>query len=312
MATNTYATLTEEQSTFYDKVLLKRLLPNLVFAKYGQTREIPKNTGDKINFRRFDSLNANTTALTEGVTPTGKDLSVSKVEATLKQYGDFVEVSDKITLMGIDPVLTETSELLGEQAGNTIDTVIRDIVSVGTNVQYAGGKTSTETVTATDVLTLNEVAKAVRTLRAKNAKPYDGTYFIGIISPETAFDLMYTVDAKGNNLWQDVSKYSSATQIFEGEIGKMAGVRFIETSNIKTGTGASSCKVFMNMIIGKDAYGTVNFNGNNKPKVIVKALGSAGSSDPLDQRCTAGWKAFSTAARLNELAMIRIESSATQ
>ena len=306
MATQTLNTLTNENKTFYERVLLERLVPNLMFAKYGQKKAIPGHEGDKVNFRRFNSLEPATTPLTEGVTPNGSSLDISTVNATAQQYGDFVEIADKLDIAGIDPVLTETAEILGEAAALTVDTIVRDVVCAGTNVQYAGGKASASAVAATDVLTHEEVMKAVRTLRSANAKPLEGGYFIGIVDPAVAYDLMQ--DA----LWQDVSKYNGGEAIMKGEIGKLGGVRFVETTNVATSTtGASGATLHACMIIGKDAYGVVDIEGGATPKMIIKDFGSAGSADPLDQRATAGYKLFFTAARLQELAMVRIECGAT-
>lgn len=303
--TQTYASLTAEQKTFYDRALLTRLTPSLVFQKFGQKRPIPKHEGDTINFRKFNSLAAATTALTEGTTPDGKSLNITTVTATAGQYGDFVQLSDKLDMVGIDPVVSETSAVLGEQAGLTIDTVVRDKVVSGTNVQYAGGKTSTDTLTATDVISYAEIKKAVRTLRKANAKPVQGGYFIGIVDPATAYDLT------NDTMWQDVSKYNGGENIMKGEIGKLGGVRFIETTNMPTKTGASSAEVHVCMIIGADAYGVCDVEGASKPSIIVKEAGSAGTADPLNQRSTVGWKTLFAVARLEELAMIRIECGVT-
>ena len=309
MATQTYQSLTAEQKTFYDRTLLERLLPNLYYQKYGQKKSAPKNEGDTVNFRKFNSLAAATTALTEGVTPSGNSLSITSITATVAQYGDFVEISDKLDLAGIDPVLTETAEILGEQAAMTIDTVVRDEVTAGTNVFYGGDATKTSEVAAEDVITADLVKKAVRALRNANAKPMEGPYFIGLVSPTVAYDLM------NDTLWEDVSKYNGGTAIMKGEIGKLCGVRFIETTNnkvkAKSGAGTTAIDVHCTMIIGKDAYGVVDIEGSSKPKMIVKAHGSAGTADPLDQRATSGWKALFTAKRLNELAMVRLETAAT-
>lgn len=294
--TNTTATLPEEAQTFYDRTLLSRLLPELLFSKYGQKKPIPKNSGKTINFRRFSPLEAATTPLTEGVTPSGNTLNVDEVEATLSQYGDYVELSDVLDLTGIDPVASETSELLGEQAGLTINTVVRDIVCAGTNVQYAGGGS-----TASTVISAAEVKKAVRTLKKANAKGFEGGY-VGIVDPEIAYDLM------NDPLWLDVSKYNGGQKIMDGEIGKLGGVRFIETTETLVKEGGVHCA----MIIGKDAYGVVDLqNSANKPKIIIKPFGSSGTEDPLDQRQTQGWKAMFTAVRLNELAMVRLEVKVT-
>lgn len=298
--------MSAENKTFYDRTLLKRLKPLLVFQKYGQKRPIPKHEGGTINFRRYAALPANTTALTEGVTPAGTQMSVSTVTATPKQYGGFITVSDKLDMQGIDPNITEASELCGDQAGLSLDTVIRDVVCAGSNVHYAAG-TSRAEVAAANVLSSALLKKAVRTLRRQNVKPLEGGFYIGIIHPDTEYDLQH------DDLWVDVSKYNGGEAIVAGEIGKMCGVKFVTTTNapIFEGEGDSDADVYGTMIIGADAYGIVDIEGEGQPRIIVKDASSGGTEDPLEQRSTIAWKAFMTAVRLNELAMIRIEHGAT-
>lgn len=304
--TQTIATLTQENKTFYNKTLLARLLPNLVYQRYGQKKPMPKNEGDTVNFRKFNSLEPKTTPLTEGETPDGSALSISTLTATVKQYGDYVTISDKLDLIAIDPVITEATQLLGESAALLIDTIVRDEIIAGTNVQYAGGKAGTDSITKTDVITSTEIRKAVRTLRKNNAKPQTGKYFIGIIDPEVAFDIM------NDPLWQDISKYNGGTAIEEGEVGRIGGVRFIETTNTKVEDNSSSVPIHYTMILGKDAYGVVDIDGSVKPQTIIKPHGSAGTADPLNQRATVGYKLMFTAKRLDEFSMIRIESAASE
>ena len=306
MATSTLATLTNENKIFYEKLLLKRLLPNLVFYRYAEKKMIPKNEGTTINFRRFDALEPATTALTEGVTPTGKSVSVSKVEAALNQYGDFITTTDVIDLAAIDPVVTEMTDVLGEQAGATIDKVVSGIVTAGTNVMYANGA-ATSAVGSGNIATSTLIKKCVRTLRANNVKPYEGGYYIGIIHPNVAYDIM------NDALWEDVSKYNGGQAIVKGEVGRLAGVKFIESTYapVKSGAGAGSADVYCSMIFGKGFYAAPELDGKGKPEMIVKPLGSAGTADPLNQRASVGWKAFLTAVRLNELCGIRLESGAT-
>ncbi|MDY4191314.1 MAG: N4-gp56 family major capsid protein, partial [Oscillospiraceae bacterium] len=274
MATQTYSGISSEQKVFYERALMKRLVPNLVYTKYGQRRSAPKNEGDTVNFRRFNALEAATTALTEGVTPSGSDLSVTALTATVKQYGDFVEISDKLDMVGIDPVLSESAGVLGEQAALTIDTVVRDEVTSGTSVLYAGGKANRDALTAADVVTSADIRKAVRMLKRNNAKPMDGGFYIGIIHPDVAYDMM------SDSMWQDISKYSGGTQIMKGEIGKIHGVRFIESTNNKQVENTGKVTVHLSMIIGQVAYGVVDVAGKSKPEMIVKAAGSSGTADP--------------------------------
>ena len=303
--TQTTKLLSAENKTFYERTLLKRLTPNLVFAKYGQKKPIPSNEGGTINFRRFGSLAAATTALTEGVTPNGSQLSVSTVIAAPEQYGDFIQISDKLDMVGIDPVLTEAAEILGEAAALTVDTLVRDVVCNGTNVLFAGGAENSEDLTPSSVLTSEDVRRAVRLLKQQNAKPAEGGFYIGIVDPEVAFDL------QNDALWQDVSKYNGGEAIIKGEIGKLAGVRFVESTNVLKQETESGVMMHSCMIIGKDAYGVVDVENGSAPQMIVKPFGSAGTADPLDQRATAGYKLFMTAVRLQELAMVRVECAAS-
>lgn len=304
--TQTYGNLTAEQRTFYDRTLLSRLLPNLTFLKYGQKRPMPKNKGDNINFRRFNSLDVPANSLTEGVTPDGDNLSITAVTAAVKQEGNWVRLSDKISMVGIDPVLTEAAALMGENAAETLETRCADVIFKGTSQQFAGGAASAAAIVAGKVVNSEEIKKAVRTLRNNNAKPMEGGYYIGFCDPSVAYDL------QNDALWQDISKYNGAQNIMNGEIGRIHGVRFILTTMCPTdATTASAGTLHKTLIVGKDAYGVVDVDGSSKPEIIIKPTGSAGTEDPLNQRGSVGWKAMAVTVRLQELAMVCIQSMAS-
>ena len=304
--TQTYGNLTAEQKTFYDRTLLSRLLPNLTFLKYGQKRPMPKNEGDTINFRRFNSLDVPAASLTEGVTPDGDNLSITAVTATVAQEGNWVRLSDKISMVGIDPVLTESAALMGENAAKTLETRCADVIFKGTSQQFAGGAASAAAIAAGKVVNSEEIKKAVRTLRNNNAEPMEGGYYIGFCDPSVAYDL------QNDSLWQDISKYNGAENIMKGEIGRIHGVRFILTTMCPTdATTATAGTLHKTLIVGKDAYGVVDVNGSSKPEIIIKPTGSAGTEDPLNQRASVGWKAMAVTVRLQELAMVCIQSMAS-
>ena len=304
--TQTYGNLTAEQKTFYDRTLLSRLLPNLTFLKYGQKRPMPKNEGDTINFRRFNSLDVPAASLTEGVTPDGDNLSITAVTATVAQEGNWVRLSDKISMVGIDPVLTESAALMGENAAKTLETRCADVIFKGTSQQYAGGAASAAAIAAGKVVNSEEIKKAVRTLRNNNAEPLEGGYYIGFCDPSVAYDL------QNDSLWQDISKYNGAENIMKGEIGRIHGVRFILTTMCPTdATTATAGTLHKTLIVGKDANGVVDVNGSSKPEIIIKPTGSAGTEDPLNQRASVGWKAMAVTVRLQELAMVCIQSMAS-
>ena len=306
--------LSPEMKTYYSKYLIANAKPKLFHDQFGQKHPIPRNGGKTIEFRRYTALPKATTALTEGVTPSGRKLDVQKIESTVKQYGDYIELSDMLILTAIDNNMTQATELLGAQAGVTSDTITREIINAGTNVQYAGGVSNRKSIAATNKLSVDEVRKAVRTLRSFNAEPFSGGYFVGIISPDLEFDLM------SDEKWVVASKYGKPEQLFAGEIGRIAGVRFVSTSEAKVwkkkSTTAtedyenSNCDVHSTLIIGKDAYGVTEIEGAGLQH-IVKQLGSSGTADPLNQRATVGWKLTKTAEILSQERMVRIESAAS-
>ncbi len=296
------SSLSPEMKTFYDKDLIRNAKPVLVHNQFGQKRNIPKNGGKTIEFRRFSPLPKALTPLTEGVTPDGEQLTVTNITATVGQYGDYVALTDVIQMAAIDPVLIETNKLLGVQAGETLDRLTANVLNAGTNVQYAGGKESRSTLAEGDVLTVDDIKKAVRTLKMNKAKPINGSY-VAIIDPEVAYDLMKDKE------WIDVKTYSDPKGIYTGEIGKLYGVRFVETTEAVT-FKESSNTVHSTLVLGADAYGITSIDGGGLTN-IVKQLGSAGSADPLNQRSTSGWKAIHVAKILVEEYMVRIESLAS-
>lgn len=301
--TNASPAIDSSIQKYYDKKLLDRLVARFVHLQFGQKRPIPKNGGKTINFRKYSAFAAATSALTEGVTPAGKAISLSEKTATIAQYGDFVEVSDMLDMTHIDPVLDEVADILGEQAADTLDQIVRDIVAAGTNVQYANNATSRNTVDGTDILTVDEIRQAVRTLKNNKVQPLGDGKYVAIIHPNAVYDL------QGDDRWINANQYAGSTNIFSGEIGMIHGVRFVETTNTKifAAAGTNNADVYATMVMGMDAYGIVDVAGSAAVQNIVKPHGSAGTADPLNQRATSGWKALFTACRLTEEAIVRIE-----
>ena len=307
MADTTRTQISREVNNFYDRALLERALPFLVHNRFAQVRDIPSNSGtNTIKFRRYGSLTATTTALSEGVTPSGSQLSITDVTASIAQYGDYVTLTDVVLMETFDPILTETAEILGEQAGDSLDQLCRTVLAAGASAQYASTATTVPTVGAAMKLDRAEVKEAVRTLKGNNARPvtsminpstgYNTTplnaAFIGIVHPDTTFDLD---DATG---WIPVEKYPNKSDVMPGEVGSLAGVRFIESTNGYTTDGTLVTTVYGTLIFGQNAYAQTRISGQAL-KNIVKPLGSAGTADPLDQRTTSGWKATYVAKVLN-------------
>ena len=297
--------LSAEMKTFYDMTLIDEAQAALVHDQFGQKRPIPKNGGKTIEFRKFAALTKALTPLTEGVTPDGKGLTVSTITATVNQYGDYITQSDVLELTSLDNTILEATKLLGRQAGLTLDTIVRNVMQSGTNVTYcpkvaADGVetavTSRDALDNTSQLTVKVLQQVVAKLRAQNTPTINGKY-VAIIHPYVAYDLMRDPE------WIDAHKYAKPDNLYEGEIGEVAGIRFVQTSEAKIYAGG----VFGTLVFGEGAYGVTEITGGGL-QTIVKQKGSAGTADPLDQRSSVGWKAIKTAELLIPQYLVRVES----
>jgi len=320
MPNTTRTQIPAEVNNFYDRTLLDRAVAMFVHTRWAQVRDLPKNAGSStIKFRRYGNLTAATTPLSEGITPVGSSLSITDITATVAQYGDFITVTDVVTYESQDAVLMEAAELLGDQSGDTLDQLTRDILCASTNVIYSGsGNTARADIAAGDIIADANIATAILTLKNNKTKkvtrmiePSTGystvplnASFIGIIHPDI------TVKAKLLTGWVDVQKYPSQKDVMLGEIGAVSEIRFVETTNAKksVGAGTGSIDVYDTLIFGANAYGMSRISGEAM-KNIVKPLGSSGAADPLDQRATSGWKATYVTKILNEDFITRIVSA---
>ena len=259
-------------TTFYDRQLLESAKTRFVHAEFGQKRPIPRNNGNKVNFRRWNLFDPRTAinGLTEGETPDGQTLSQTNVEATVKQYGAYVEVTDLLDLTAYDSVINDSAELLGEEIGTVVEWVTRDAMCATTNVQYAGGAAAMSAIDSTKKLTVDEIRKAVRTLKKNKARPFadDGRtpHFVCICSPDATYDL------QSDDNWKSVSTYSNSEAIYSGEIGRLYGVVFVESTE---------AKVYEQSVYNKVKLATANtstFVLKNAPTDAEKAYLSHGGN----------------------------------
>lgn len=273
--------LSPEMKTFYDKNLIRLAEPELVHDQFGQKRPIPGGNGKTIEFRKFNALPSvpSDRILSEGITPNGQFYGVTAITATIEQYGGYITLSDMLNLTAYDNNMQEVMKLLASQAGQVSDKITRDILAEGTNVSYAGNATGrvddtgVTGLTSSDVLTIEDIKKAVRKLKRVNAKTISGDY-VAIVHPDVAYDLM------NDSEWIDANHYAGSTKIFSGEIGKMYGVRFVETTMAKIWVTTGGLPVYNTLVLGENAFGVTSIN-NGGIETIVKQLGSGGTADPL-------------------------------
>ena len=224
--------LSEEMRTYYSDYLIDNAEPNLIHDQFAQKHKIPQNGGKIIQFRKYDPLPKLTSALSEGVTPTGQSLNMGVVEATVHQYGGYVEFSDLLLLTAIDNNLVMATKLLGSQAGRTLDTITREVLCGGTNVQYGADAVAARylltggNATGNHYMSVECIKRAVRFLKNQNAEKINGA-FACIIHPDCAYDL--TNDPN----WKYPHQYADTKALYEGEIGMIEGVRFVESTEAK-------------------------------------------------------------------------------
>lgn len=308
MALNTTATgtLSAEMKTFYDRVLLERTLPVLLHDKWAQKKNIPAHGGKIIEFRKFSSLPVALTPLIEGVPPTLKDITVTAITATVDQYGDAIGFTDVVSTVTLDNILTETTALLGEQAGETIDELIRDVIVQGTTSllsSTASASAARVNISTGDIFTVAELRKIGRTMAINRAKKIDG-FWHALIHPRMAYDIQGTAE------WVTANQFAQTGRQFDGSLGTLYGFKFWETDKAKvfTGLGEGGIDVYSMLVFGQNAYGSINLDGHSL-KTFYKGLGSAGTADPLDQQQSMGWKVMVGTKILNDAFMLRYEAA---
>lgn len=288
----TSSALSAGMQTYYNRELLRTFEPNLVHLQFGDEHRMPPHSGLVMNMRKLIPLETNTKALSEGDPGESVMLAETEVTVQLQQYGEYARCTDKLDLTHLDMDIMRRTKLFGDAGARSIDAVVREELAKCANVIYAGGKASRAELTAADKLTSRELRKAVKTLKKNHAQTFGG-YFVAIIGPDTMYDL------QEDEAFVKVSQYQDKENIYTGEVGRLFGVRLVETTEAKIfeGAGADGADVASVIVMGQYAYGVTSLKGA-KPRVIVKPAGSAGTADPLDQISTVGWKMDGFGAKL--------------
>lgn len=288
----TSSALSAGMQTYYNRELLRTFEPNLVHLQFGDEHRMPPHSGLVMNMRKLIPLETNTRALSEGDPGESVMLAETEVTVQLQQYGEYARCTDKLDLTHLDMDIMRRTKLFGDAGARSIDAVVREELAKCANVIYAGGKASRTKLTAADKLTSRELRKAVKTLKKNHAQTFGG-YYVAIIGPDTMYDL------QEDEAFVKVSQYQDKENIYTGEVGRLFGVRLVETTEAKIfeGTGADGADVASVIVLGQYAYGVTSLKGA-KPRVIVKPAGSAGTADPLDQISTVGWKMDGFGAKL--------------
>ncbi len=306
---------------YYVKTLLENSEPKLVYAKYGDEHPLPQGNGKRMQWRKFSKLAKALTPLTEGVTPQGNNLTMSTVDGMINQYGDWIRLSDIVKLTALDNLVVQATKQLGSQAGRTRDTIVREVLMGGTAVRYAPKYVSNVETAVTTRSGLDQTALMTPDLLIKAATDLDamdndgvdgGEDYVAIMHPFVAYDLMRHPE------WKDWQIHQNGERLYAHEVGRIGKVHIVTTSEAKIWKSSTdSCPsysessttkyfaVFGTIVLAAHAYGVTELEGAGLEH-ILKPLGFG--EDPLNQRASVGWKCTLGATRLNEDAMIRLET----
>lgn len=317
MATTEYGDISQRTANYAAKKMLEHARPILVLSKFGQMKPVPKNKADNVKFRRPVPFPISVTPLVEGVTPTSHKTAYEDVSATLQQYGDLAEITDKVHDMNEDPVLNDMIMLSGEQAAETIELITWGILKAGTNKFYANGSDRTAVNTAFSLTKQHAVIRALKAARGRpvnmmlsgspdtNTTPIEGGY-ITFCHTDCEHDI------RAINGFTPVAQYGSRKPLCAEELGSIQDNRFITSPVLESypdgggdkgsmkSTSGTKADVYPMVTIAKEAYGLVPLGGPGAIKPMVLNPGTPSKSDPLGQRGYVAWKTWFTAAVLNE------------
>lgn len=300
---------TEDKGT-YDRVLLRRAQPRLVHNNYGIKARIPPKGGTWVEWRRMEKLSTTSTALTEGTITTETIPTIVSIVATVAQYGQFFRSTDVVADQAFDPIIAEGTEVLGEAMGESLDILTRNIITAGTNIQYASTAGSRGGVGSGMRLTAAEIREALSTLESNDAEPINGVYPL-IIHTRVKNDIFS--DTNVVNAFLYAANRGDSNPMATGRLGNYLGAEFVVTSQARifASLGLSGADVYSSLLIADGAYGVVELTAQTA-RTFYKPVGSGGSTgDPIDQVWSLGWKANHAAAILNQNFLVRIEHTAS-
>lgn len=298
--------LTQHMSIYYDKRFLERAKLMLKHDIGAVVKPLPQNSGKTVYFNRMTPLAVATTPLTEATNPSDVDMTSTIVSATVAEYGNWTKVGSLYETTSIDVGLREHVDVHAQNAGETIDTLIKNELDGGGTAQVVNSL-AVSAVTATDIIDGYEVRKAVLTLKKNKAMPFENGYFRAIVPVSVAQDL------RGDSEWLDAYRYTNTENIQNGLLGRLHGVEFFETNNetVAADDGSGNVDIYTTYVFGANAYGMVDIGSDSEPKIIYKRPSDSDTSNPLNMFSTVGWKASFVAKVLNSAWLIELKTASS-
>jgi len=287
------APLEEVVQTAYSRATELAFLPNLYFAQFAQSkrwdlRRAPQ-PGDSVVFTIYNNLDPVTTPLTDEYSDIDR-VAVSCVQKTveLKEYGNVVTTTRRLRVTAFDNIDLAVARVVGANMAASVDLIARASYDAQTGadyVTYVGGGSSNADITASDVLTAEEIRKVFVKLERANVPKFDGGFYIAILHPDVIFDLRNEGYGTSNNVgvWRAPKEYCDPDEIYNGEIGAFEGFRIISSSNcrIQEGAGGDGCDVYTSYFFG---YQAVAYAEGVRPGLLITE-----GNDNLRRTLNIGW-----------------------
>lgn len=332
MTRSTDAGISQRTNVYAERQMLKHAGPVMVLDKFGLMKPMPKNKSNTVKFRRPIVFSAASTPLVEGVTPSATQFSYEDVTATIKQYGQVVEITDVIEDTHEDPVLNDAAQQAGENIGRTMEALTYGVLRAGSNAFFANGAQRTDVNTPISLAKIRAVIRGLKAQKAmKITKILDSSVNYATRAIEASYIAVHHTDLEADirNLpgFITVAQYGSRKPVSEYEIGSVEDVRFVCSPDLEpfanagaakagsgtdmVSTGGTDADVYPVLFFGKEAYGIVPLRGQGAVSPTIIPVGQKTKDDPLGQRGIVGWKAWHTSVILNQVWMARLEVAAT-
>jgi len=289
--THVKASFSDHQMTYLVNRFLDVLKKELQLEALGQKRDLPLHSGNVLKFNRWTLPTANTTALTDGVSPDGTTMSSSTVSTTINGYGAYVTISDFLQFTAINDTMKDSVDWLGYMAALSRDSLIRNELDANGTQRYTdptNNSSKANVETGTDVIASSDLKIILRVMRKNDVKPFSDGLYRGVIHPLMEFDLI-SETAASSFIILSAHNGSAGRTLEKGEIGTAFNIKLLRSTNIRA--DATSTNTYGNIFVGENAFGVSNLSGKDT-EIIVKPHGSAGTEDPLNQRATVGYKMY--------------------
>ena len=310
MAFTTTGSVSYDQAA-YDLLARYAYRPELYFDRWADVRSTNMtNRGSSVTFFQQSDLAVATTPLTEDVDVTPVALSNTSVSVSLLEYGNATVTTARLSATSVVEIDPLAANVIGYNAGISIDTIAGNVMAAGTNVRYAGTATSRTTIGTGDTLDSADVRRAYADLRTANVPTFDGGMYVAMIHPHVAYDLKAETGEIG---WRAPQVYgASQANIANGEIGAYEGFRFIVSPRapefVNAGVG-STVEVYRSLFFGREAMAKAYSTGGGYGPDPVVVRGEV--TDVLRRFTPLGWKHFVGYSTFRTDALRAVESASS-